>query len=187
MWNSGIFFLTCKQISQKWGIRTEADSAAEFCLPWCNTKCWNTAVVRHWFLWFLFSLPKGAKSIIQEFPEITILTTEVHPVAPTHFGQKYFGTDWRTWNKAMWLYDSTNEVFFYILLLFVAELVEGMFKKSFLAKGGNTWPRLLLVGYCLNTEPSAVTKHSESLQSRASSCCTRINCCTLCFNLFILP
>jgi uracil phosphoribosyltransferase len=35
----------------------------------------------------------GAKSIIQEFPEITILTTEVHPVAPTHFGQKYFGTD----------------------------------------------------------------------------------------------
>ncbi|XP_077002214.1 uracil phosphoribosyltransferase homolog isoform X3 [Tamandua tetradactyla] len=35
----------------------------------------------------------SAKSIIQEFPEITILTTEVHPVAPTHFGQKYFGTD----------------------------------------------------------------------------------------------
>ncbi|XP_041280254.1 uracil phosphoribosyltransferase homolog [Onychostruthus taczanowskii] len=34
-----------------------------------------------------------AKSIIQEFPDITILTTEVHPVAPTHFGQKYFGTD----------------------------------------------------------------------------------------------
>ncbi|NWZ55808.1 UPP phosphoribosyltransferase, partial [Haliaeetus albicilla] len=42
----------------------------------------------------LFSTSKGAKSIIQEFPEITILTTEVHPpVAPTHFGQKYFGTD----------------------------------------------------------------------------------------------
>lgn len=36
---------------------------------------------------------EGAKSIIQEFPDITILTTEVHPVAPTHFGQKYFGTD----------------------------------------------------------------------------------------------
>uniref|UniRef100_A0A8C0B380 Phosphoribosyltransferase domain-containing protein n=1 Tax=Buteo japonicus TaxID=224669 RepID=A0A8C0B380_9AVES len=42
----------------------------------------------------LFSTPHGAKSTIQEFPEITILTTEVHPpVAPTHFGQKYFGTD----------------------------------------------------------------------------------------------
>lgn len=41
----------------------------------------------------LCPLSKGAKSIIQEFPEITILTTEVHPVAPTHFGQKYFGTD----------------------------------------------------------------------------------------------
>ncbi|KAI5227488.1 uracil phosphoribosyltransferase homolog [Manis pentadactyla] len=41
----------------------------------------------------LFSTPHGAKSIIQEFPEITILTTEVHSVAPTHFGQEYFGTD----------------------------------------------------------------------------------------------
>ncbi|XP_073412309.1 uracil phosphoribosyltransferase homolog isoform X2 [Dendrobates tinctorius] len=41
----------------------------------------------------LFSTPHGAISIIQEFPDITILTTEVHPVAPTHFGQKYFGTD----------------------------------------------------------------------------------------------
>ena len=42
----------------------------------------------------LCSVPQGAKSIIQEFPDITILTTEVHPVAPTHFGQRYFGTDW---------------------------------------------------------------------------------------------
>uniref|UniRef100_A0A6Q2Z9C4 Phosphoribosyltransferase domain-containing protein n=1 Tax=Esox lucius TaxID=8010 RepID=A0A6Q2Z9C4_ESOLU len=25
--------------------------------------------------------------------KITILTTETHPVAPTHFGQRYFGTD----------------------------------------------------------------------------------------------
>ncbi|KAM6057365.1 LOW QUALITY PROTEIN: uracil phosphoribosyltransferase homolog [Theristicus caerulescens] len=41
----------------------------------------------------LFSTPHSAKSIIQEFPEITVLTTQVHPVAPTHFGQKYFGTD----------------------------------------------------------------------------------------------
>ncbi|NXG16646.1 UPP phosphoribosyltransferase, partial [Grallaria varia] len=41
----------------------------------------------------LFStLMASAKSIIQEFPEITIITTEVHPVAPTRFGQKYFGT-----------------------------------------------------------------------------------------------
>uniref|UniRef100_A0A672MCA9 Uncharacterized protein n=1 Tax=Sinocyclocheilus grahami TaxID=75366 RepID=A0A672MCA9_SINGR len=35
----------------------------------------------------------GARSIVQEFPDITILTTEVHAVAPTHFGQRYFGTD----------------------------------------------------------------------------------------------
>uniref|UniRef100_A0A674BHY2 Uracil phosphoribosyltransferase homolog n=1 Tax=Salmo trutta TaxID=8032 RepID=A0A674BHY2_SALTR len=48
---------------------------------------------KHIILLSLFSTPHGAKSIIQEFPEITILTTEVHPVAPTHFGQRYFGTD----------------------------------------------------------------------------------------------
>ncbi|XP_047013020.1 uracil phosphoribosyltransferase homolog isoform X2 [Ictalurus punctatus] len=41
----------------------------------------------------LFSTPHGVTSIVQEFPEITILTTEVHSVAPTHFGEKYFGTD----------------------------------------------------------------------------------------------
>ncbi|XP_061542754.1 uracil phosphoribosyltransferase homolog [Phycodurus eques] len=48
---------------------------------------------KHIILLSLFSTPHGAKSIIQEFPDITILATEVHPVAPTHFGQRYFGTD----------------------------------------------------------------------------------------------
>ncbi|KAL7838874.1 hypothetical protein AOLI_G00272780 [Acnodon oligacanthus] len=48
---------------------------------------------KHIILLSLFSTPHGARSIVQEFPEITILTTEVHPVAPTHFGQRYFGTD----------------------------------------------------------------------------------------------
>ncbi|KAG5284202.1 hypothetical protein AALO_G00024050 [Alosa alosa] len=48
---------------------------------------------KHIILLSLFSTPHGAKSIIQEFPDITILTTEVHTVAPTHFGQRYFGTD----------------------------------------------------------------------------------------------
>ncbi|XP_062855768.1 uracil phosphoribosyltransferase homolog isoform X2 [Trichomycterus rosablanca] len=47
----------------------------------------------HIILLSLFSTPHGATSIIQEFPEITILTTEVHSAAPTHFGQKYFGTN----------------------------------------------------------------------------------------------
>uniref|UniRef100_A0A8C2C9C5 Uracil phosphoribosyltransferase homolog n=1 Tax=Cyprinus carpio TaxID=7962 RepID=A0A8C2C9C5_CYPCA len=32
-------------------------------------------------------------TLYKEFPDITILTTEVHAVAPTHFGQRYFGTD----------------------------------------------------------------------------------------------
>ncbi|RZF48556.1 hypothetical protein LSTR_LSTR011171 [Laodelphax striatellus] len=41
----------------------------------------------------LFCTPFAAKSIISAFPQMTILTSEVHPVAPNHFGQKYFGTD----------------------------------------------------------------------------------------------
>lgn len=48
---------------------------------------------KHIILLSLFSTPHGARSIVQEFPDITILTTEVHAVAPTHFGQRYFGTD----------------------------------------------------------------------------------------------
>ncbi|MCI4394720.1 hypothetical protein PGIGA_G00171910 [Pangasianodon gigas] len=48
---------------------------------------------KHILLLSLFSTPHGARSIVKEFPDITILTTEVHAVAPTHFGQRYFGTD----------------------------------------------------------------------------------------------
>ncbi|KAK3508985.1 hypothetical protein QTP70_015414, partial [Hemibagrus guttatus] len=47
---------------------------------------------KHIILLSLFSTPHGARSIVNEFPDITILTTEVHAVAPTHFGQRYFGT-----------------------------------------------------------------------------------------------
>lgn len=41
----------------------------------------------------LFSTPAAASSVTNAFPKMQILTTEVHPVAPNHFGQKYFGTD----------------------------------------------------------------------------------------------
>jgi len=41
----------------------------------------------------LFATPSGVRAINKEYPDIRISTTEVHPVAPTHFCQKYFGTD----------------------------------------------------------------------------------------------
>lgn len=41
----------------------------------------------------LFSTPFAAKAVIQAFPQMTILTSELHHIAPNHFGQKYFGTD----------------------------------------------------------------------------------------------
>jgi len=41
----------------------------------------------------LFSTPKAAKRIVTEFPNLCVLTSEIHEVAPNHFGEKYFGTD----------------------------------------------------------------------------------------------
>eukprot|EP00095_Tigriopus_kingsejongensis_P008163 maker-scaffold735_size104922-snap-gene-0.31 protein:Tk08163 transcript:maker-scaffold735_size104922-snap-gene-0.31-mRNA-1 annotation:"uracil phosphoribosyltransferase homolog" len=47
----------------------------------------------HVFLINLFCTPTAGLRIVREFPGLTILCTEVHPVTPNHFGQKYFGTD----------------------------------------------------------------------------------------------
>ena len=41
----------------------------------------------------LFATPHGIRAINNAFPKIRISTSEVHQVAPTHFCQKYFGTD----------------------------------------------------------------------------------------------
>lgn len=41
----------------------------------------------------LFCTPTAAVGVMKAFPLMTILTSEVHPIAPNHFGQKYFGTD----------------------------------------------------------------------------------------------
>ena len=41
----------------------------------------------------LFSTPKAAKRIVTEFPNLCVLTSEIHEVAPNHFGERYFGTD----------------------------------------------------------------------------------------------
>jgi hypothetical protein len=42
---------------------------------------------------FVISTPKAAKRIVTEFPNLCVLTSEIHEVAPNHFGEKYFGTD----------------------------------------------------------------------------------------------
>ncbi|RWS14275.1 Uracil phosphoribosyltransferase-like protein [Dinothrombium tinctorium] len=41
----------------------------------------------------LFCTPSAATLVTKAFPSMIVLTSEVHPVAPNHFGQKYFGTD----------------------------------------------------------------------------------------------
>eukprot|EP00088_Acartia_fossae_P071564 TRINITY_DN9849_c0_g1_i1.p1 TRINITY_DN9849_c0_g1~~TRINITY_DN9849_c0_g1_i1.p1 ORF type:complete len:240 (+),score=66.76 TRINITY_DN9849_c0_g1_i1:74-793(+) len=41
----------------------------------------------------LFCTPDAAQRIVSEYPDLTVLTTELHPVTPNHFGQRYFGTD----------------------------------------------------------------------------------------------
>jgi len=40
----------------------------------------------------LFCTPQAARSVVSAFPEMKVLTSEIHHVAPNHFGQKYFGT-----------------------------------------------------------------------------------------------
>ncbi|CAF0894282.1 unnamed protein product [Didymodactylos carnosus] len=44
-------------------------------------------------LLILFSTPDGLKRICDLFPDINIVVSEINPIAPNHFGQKYFGTD----------------------------------------------------------------------------------------------
>ncbi|KAL2731994.1 uracil phosphoribosyltransferase [Vespula squamosa] len=41
----------------------------------------------------LFCTPVAAKTLVTVFPKMKILTSEIHCIAPNHFGQKYFGTD----------------------------------------------------------------------------------------------
>lgn len=41
----------------------------------------------------LFATPEAIRNIFRSYPKVRILTSEVHVVAPKHFGQKYFGTD----------------------------------------------------------------------------------------------
>lgn len=41
----------------------------------------------------LFSTTQAVKNILMKFPEVKVLTSEVHRVCPTHFGHKYFGSD----------------------------------------------------------------------------------------------
>lgn len=52
----------------------------------------NKVLEKNIILLSLFTTPSAASSLIAKFPELTVLTSEVHPVAPSHFGQKYFGT-----------------------------------------------------------------------------------------------
>lgn len=41
----------------------------------------------------LFSTPNGLQSINSQYPDVNILTSEIHPFVPTDFGQRYFGTE----------------------------------------------------------------------------------------------
>lgn len=41
----------------------------------------------------LFSSPRACKMINGLFPRIFVLTSDINPVCPNHFGQRYFGTD----------------------------------------------------------------------------------------------
>ena len=48
----------------------------------------------HIILINLFCTPMARDRIVHQYPDMKVLTTELHPVTPNHFGQKYFGTDY---------------------------------------------------------------------------------------------
>lgn len=41
----------------------------------------------------LFSSPKAAKLINAKYPRMFVLTSDINPICPNHFGHRYFGTD----------------------------------------------------------------------------------------------
>merc|ERR1712029_221742 len=47
----------------------------------------------HIILINLFCTPSAAQLIVQSFPNLNVLTTELHEVTPNHFGERYFGTE----------------------------------------------------------------------------------------------
>ena len=47
----------------------------------------------HIILINLFCTPAAAGRIVEDYPNMKVLTTELHAVTPNHFGQRYFGTD----------------------------------------------------------------------------------------------
>jgi len=48
---------------------------------------------KHIILINLFCTPDAAKRIVTCFPNLNVLTTELHQVTPNHFGERYFGTE----------------------------------------------------------------------------------------------
>jgi len=48
---------------------------------------------KHIILINLFCTPDAAKRIVTSFPNLNVLTTELHEVTPNHFGERYFGTE----------------------------------------------------------------------------------------------
>ncbi|XP_067946180.1 uracil phosphoribosyltransferase homolog [Watersipora subatra] len=49
--------------------------------------------VKNVLLVSLFCTPYSLELLRKDYPELRILTTEIHPIAPSHFGQRYFGTE----------------------------------------------------------------------------------------------
>lgn len=47
----------------------------------------------HIILINLFCTPSAAQLIVKSFPNLNVLTTELHEVTPNHFGERYFGTE----------------------------------------------------------------------------------------------
>lgn len=64
-----------------------------YCLQAVNVLTQHGVKEERMILSNLFCTPAAAQAVVDYVPKMKILTSELHPVAPNHFGQKYFGTD----------------------------------------------------------------------------------------------
>uniref|UniRef100_A0A915PI02 Uracil phosphoribosyltransferase n=1 Tax=Setaria digitata TaxID=48799 RepID=A0A915PI02_9BILA len=53
----------------------------------------NGVIEKNILLLTLFATPAGIKQVMNQFPKISILTSDINPLIPFWFATKYFGTD----------------------------------------------------------------------------------------------
>lgn len=96
-----------------------------FCTPPATQTIVTAFPLVSLFLWVLLAVITTQyfqNNLILFHIQMKILTSEIHPVAPNHFGQKYFGTDWEHSNS-----NSFNFIWILLEVIKLVKLIHGIF------------------------------------------------------------